>query len=204
MYELSVQFGIFIPLFYFFACLSPEYQLIYIGLQMLYDGKSGIAVIPLSSYVRSFVPGGRMADVFDVSYYVLRKKGEMTAMKLQKLVYYAQAWSTVWDETPLVKEKFEAWAHGPVSPRLYGAHKGKFMVNVTMFKGLSDDRKLTRMQKETIDAVLDFYGEVTPDALSALSHHEPPWREARADIDKGERGDREITINAMRKYYSTL
>ena len=145
-----------------------------------------------------------MADVFDVAYYVLRKQGEMTAMKLQKLVYYAQAWSTVWDEIPLVKDRFEAWAHGPVSPRLYNAHRGKFMVNVTMFKGLSDDRSLTRMQKETIDAVLDFYGSVSPEALSALSHHEPPWREARSGIDVAKRSNREITINAMRKYYSEL
>jgi uncharacterized phage-associated protein len=145
-----------------------------------------------------------MADVFDIAYYVLRKQGEMTAMKLQKLVYYAQAWSTVWDESPLVKDRFEAWAHGPVSPRLYNAHRGKFMVDVTLLKGLSDDRKLTRMQKETIDAVLDFYGNVTPDALSALSHHEPPWREARAGMGSGERGNQEITITAMRKYYSEL
>ena len=145
-----------------------------------------------------------MTDVFDVAYYVLRKQGEMTAMKLQKLVYYAQAWSAVWDEFPLVGDRFEAWAHGPVSPKLYSAHRGKFMVNVTMFKGLSDDRKLTRMQKETIDAVLDFYGNAAPDALSALSHHEQPWRDARAGVRKGERGQREITIDAMREYYGSI
>ena len=37
-----------------------------------------------------------MANAFDVAAYILEKKGEMTTLKLQKLVYYAQAWSLVW------------------------------------------------------------------------------------------------------------
>lgn len=42
-----------------------------------------------------------MANVLDVAAYVLAKRGPMTAMKLQKLVYYSQAWHLVWDEEPL-------------------------------------------------------------------------------------------------------
>ena len=43
--------------------------------------------------------GGRfMASVLDVAEYILRKSGPMTAWKLQKLVYYSQAWSLVWDD----------------------------------------------------------------------------------------------------------
>lgn len=50
-----------------------------------------------------------MATVFDVAAYILEKKGEMTAWKLQKLVYYSQAWSLVWDQRPLFAERIEAW-----------------------------------------------------------------------------------------------
>ena len=42
-----------------------------------------------------------MATVFDVAAYILAKRGEMTAWKLQKLVYYSQAWSLVWDQRPI-------------------------------------------------------------------------------------------------------
>ena len=42
-----------------------------------------------------------MASVFDVAAYILHRAGTMTAMKLQKLVFYSQAWSLVWDEKPL-------------------------------------------------------------------------------------------------------
>jgi uncharacterized phage-associated protein len=36
-----------------------------------------------------------MTSVFDVAQYILRRKGQMTTWKLQKLVYYSQAWSLV-------------------------------------------------------------------------------------------------------------
>jgi uncharacterized phage-associated protein len=54
-----------------------------------------------------------VASVFDVAQYILRKQGGMTTMKLQKLVYYAQAWSLVWDEEPLFDQPIEAWSNGP-------------------------------------------------------------------------------------------
>ena len=146
-----------------------------------------------------------MADVFDVAYYILRKQGEMTAMKLQKLVYYSQAWKVVWDEdhTPLFKDRLEAWANGPVSPRLYGVHRGMFMVNMTTFQNLGSDRNLTKLQKETIDAVLDFYGKRTPESLSALTHRESPWLRARDGLSKGQRSRNEITLAAMVEYYGS-
>ena len=55
-----------------------------------------------------------MASVQDVAAYILEKQGGMTAMKLEKLVYYSQSWSLVWDEKPLFGEDIQAWANGPV------------------------------------------------------------------------------------------
>lgn len=49
-----------------------------------------------------------MATVHDVAAYILAKHGPMTAMKLEKLVYYSQAWSLVWDDKPLFRSKIEA------------------------------------------------------------------------------------------------
>ncbi len=52
----------------------------------------------------------------------------MSAMKLQKLVYYSQAWSLVWDDEELFPEEFRAWANEPVCRELYDAVKGSFNV----------------------------------------------------------------------------
>ena len=70
-----------------------------------------------------------MASANDVAAYLLQECGSMTAMKMQKLVYYSQAWSLVWDDAPLFTERIEAWANGPVVPTLYKQHRGKFTVS---------------------------------------------------------------------------
>ena len=52
----------------------------------------------------------------------------MTAMKLEKLVYYSQAWSLAWDGEPLFNDDFQAWANGPVCPTLFYSHQGHYVV----------------------------------------------------------------------------
>jgi uncharacterized phage-associated protein len=70
-----------------------------------------------------------MAAVLDVAQFILRRHGPMSAMKLQKLVCYSQAWSLVWDEKRLFPARIEAWANGPVVTKLYQAHRGQFRVD---------------------------------------------------------------------------
>ena len=68
-------------------------------------------------------------SVFDVAKYIIENfKEPITAMKLQKLVYYCQVWSVVWDEKVLYSEPIYAWANGPIIKELYEIHKGKFFV----------------------------------------------------------------------------
>lgn len=50
----------------------------------------------------------------------------ITHLKLQKLVYYAQAWSLALPArgVPLFDEEMQAWAHGPVAESLFQEHRG--------------------------------------------------------------------------------
>ncbi len=144
-----------------------------------------------------------MANVFDVAKYILLKQGEMTTMKLQKLVYFSQAWSTVWDGELLFQEKIEAWANGPVVPTLYNAHRGLFIVNERNFK-IGDVNELTKVEKETIDAVLKTYGDKSPSWLSELTHNEDPWKNAREGLAPGDRGHAEIRPESLSEYYESL
>jgi uncharacterized phage-associated protein len=142
-----------------------------------------------------------VTDVCDVATYILEKKGEMTAWKLQKLVYYSQAWSLVWDLRPIFPERIEAWANGPVSPDLYKFVAGQFMVK-SIPAGKAD--ALDALARETVDAVLDFYGDMHPQELADLSHTENPWRDARGDLPAGAPCETEITHAAMAGYYEAL
>jgi uncharacterized phage-associated protein len=122
-------------------------------------------------------------------------------MKLQKLVYYAQAWSLVWDDRPLFRERIEAWVNGPVVPSLYQAHRGQYDVKEWP---LGNADKLDAKSLDSIDAVLDFYGSRSSQWLSDLTHAELPWREARRGLAPFERGNNEITRAAMHEFYGGL
>lgn len=68
-----------------------------------------------------------MGTVFDAAKYILEKRGAMSTMKLQKLCYYSQVWSLVWDDAPLFDEDFEAWANGPVARLCSIIARGNFL-----------------------------------------------------------------------------
>ncbi len=142
-----------------------------------------------------------MASVHDVAKYILERQSPMTTWKLQKLVYYSQAWHLVWEDEPLFDERIEAWANGPVVRALYVLHKGKFEVSRWPEGKL---RNLTAPQRESIDAVLEFYGEKSGHWLSELTHMEDPWRDARVGMAQNERGRKQITRGALADYYSQL
>lgn len=125
----------------------------------------------------------------------------MTAMKLQKLVYYCQAWSLVWDEKPLFPEKIQAWANGPVAPDLYEHHRGKYSISGWP---LGNCTNFTDKQRATIDAVLSYYGDKSSQWLSDLTHREDPWMDARKGLSPGARGNKIITHASMAEYYEAL
>jgi len=140
-------------------------------------------------------------SVLDVADYILLKLGKMSTMKLQKLVYYSQVWSLVWDEKPLFSEPIEAWANGPVVRKLFDYHKGYFRINRVL---TGNPERLNLEQKETVDSVIEFYGEKTAQYLIDLTHIELPWKKTRGNLPTGERGSKEIPLDLIADYYSSL
>ena len=144
-----------------------------------------------------------MASIFDVAKYILSEKGEMSTWKLQKLCYYSQAWSLAWTEEPLFQEEFEAWANGPVCPELFHEHKGMFMCSKkNLSKGNPDN--LSEDQKDTINIVLNDYGQMEPYELRELTHMEDPWKKARGSLAEGASCNNVIPKGYMGAYYGSL
>lgn len=143
-----------------------------------------------------------MANVFDTARYILDQMGSMSTMKLQKLCYYAQAWSLVWDDAPLFDEDFQAWANGPVCPELFFKTQGKYSVNASDETGGEDD--LSDNQRDTIDRVIEHYGVHDAQWLSQLTHLESPWIDARKGIPSSAGCTNVITKESMAVYYGGL
>lgn len=141
-------------------------------------------------------------SVFDVAKYILEKTGSISTWKLQKLCYYAQAWSIAWDDKPLFKEEFQAWANGPVCKELFNAHKGAYTIKADMIRGNSS--KLSNEQRENIDIVLQAYKDKDAYWLREQTHSEKPWKDARAGCKDGARCSNVITKESMGLYYGSL
>lgn len=142
-----------------------------------------------------------MASVHDVASYILHKQGSISTWKLQKLVYYSQAWNLAWNEEPLFDAKIEAWANGPVVPELYRLHRKAY--SVARWPEGSGAR-LTKAEKETIDSVLAGYGQLSGRQLSILTHNESPWKNAREGLDPTASSNRRIKPKDMQSYYTWL
>jgi len=145
-----------------------------------------------------------MTNVFDVANYILTKTGKMSTFKLQKLCYYSQAWSLVWDDEELFPEEFEAWANGPVCRELFEVHRGQFSISASDLVAGRSIKSPTASQIETIDAVLDYYGEKDGQWLSTLTHLERPWKDARANVAIGMPSSEIISKTSMAEYYESI
>jgi uncharacterized phage-associated protein len=142
-----------------------------------------------------------MASVHDVASYILHKQGSISTWKLQKLVYYSQAWNLAWNEEPLFDARIEAWANGPVVRELYRLHRKEYSVS-RWPEG--SGAKLTKAEKETIDWVLAGYGQLSGRQLSILTHNESPWKNAREGLDPTTPSKRRIKTEDMQSYYAWL
>lgn len=139
-----------------------------------------------------------MASAHDVAKYILEHQGSMSTWKLQKLVYYTQAWHLVWAEKPLFQDRIEAWANGPVVPVLYSQHRGQFSVSKWR-KG--DTERLIQRETRTIDRILKSYGMLSGQQLSQLAHSEGPWQEARKGLAPTEASSAQISLESMSAFY---
>jgi uncharacterized phage-associated protein len=137
-----------------------------------------------------------MPSARDVAQFILDQHGPMTAMKLQKLVYYSQAWSVVWDDDVLFDEPIEAWKNGPVVRDLWEATRGSLRVSRIPSGNACT---LADAQAETVRRVLQFYGDKDAQWLSDLTHMEAPWKDAYA---QGQ--NTTISLETISEYYSTI
>src|SRR3989344_4053148 len=85
-------------------------------------------------------------------YLASQEKEPITNKKLQKLVYYAQAWSLVLNNKKLFNEPIEAWVHGPAVRSLYVQYK-KFGFELIQQEIKSDTLNISGKTKKLLDNV---------------------------------------------------
>lgn len=132
------------------------------------------------------------------------KKQGLTNKKLQKLLYYAQAWNLVFNKKKLFNENIEAWIHGPTIPSVYHLYK-RFGYNDIQEPEIESQQftAFKESERQVLDAVWEMYGKkYDGNYLEYLAHSEEPWQKARQNLPPLEASTNVISTGDMREYYS--
>lgn len=141
-------------------------------------------------------------DVVNVAACILNECGNLSTMKLQKLCFYSQAYHLVRLGVPLFEDDFEAWANGPVVPRLFQRHRGRFVLSRGFF-GEGDLNDLGDEAARSIGHVVTCLRDWDGASLSTMTHNERPWLDAREGCAPAERCSRVISKEAIKAFYAS-
>lgn len=137
-----------------------------------------------------------MPGVFDFAAQIQARLGRVDTFRLNKLVYYVQAWSLAWRGRPAFHERIEAWKHGPVVKDLW--------VDITHHasRQLKNASPLGTDDLDLVERVLIHYGQMSSSALIDLTHDEEPWKKARGSLPASAPSSEEIPLASIRDYYT--
>lgn len=125
-------------------------------------------------------------DVYEIAKWFLHTE-PMTHKKLQKLLYFSYGIYLAQNNddynrlnNSLFENKFEAWVHGPVDPKIYSLYKnnGINLLYLEDIDTVSFDSKIMNALNKT----LEIYGKYSADELENISHNQAPWKNARKNL----------------------
>lgn len=139
--------------------------------------------------------------------YILKNYGPMSHLKLQKLLFYCDAYHMAYFGEELITDEFEAWVHGPVSRIIYNSLKDKSILYSDLSYSKNDInpddeiKKLTFDQQTIISDVLRELSTWTGMQLEAATHREYPWIEARKGYGEAAKCSVRISKKTTLEFY---
>lgn len=138
-------------------------------------------------------------SVIDISKYVVcysnKKNYGITNLRLQKILYFIQAYFLKIKKEPCFKEDMEAWDFGPVVPCVYQKYKKFGAGQIPDYTEPVDCFLNDYSGKKIVDGVIDLLSSYQTFDLVDITHHQSPWLEsyesARSNI---------ISIEAMKRF----
>ncbi len=122
-------------------------------------------------------------DIIALSQYVVRQFsqqscGDITPMKLQKLLYYIKVWTLV-ARQDLVRADFEHWEYGPVNREVYNFYKQ--YQSLAIDPSQIEDVAINKSEKDLVDFIVENYIGFDAFTLSAMTHTEEPWKQTQSN-----------------------
>lgn len=133
-------------------------------------------------------------SVLDICYYIImysnNKDYGVSNLKLQKLLYFIQAWFLITVDKPCFYEKLEAYDFGSIVLEAYKEFGCYGSMNIPSVKRCFEDgnwklysicyvKDLIRTEdKKLINQVVDKFAEYSATDLLTLIHNQKPWSDA--------------------------
>lgn len=105
---------------------------------------------------------------------------EITNLKLQKLLYYAQGIHLAMYDEPLFEEEIVKWDLGPVIPAVYRKYKGN-KNNPIERPSDFDIAVIDEKTQDFLDLIILSYGRYRAFELSDMTHEEAPYKSTAAN-----------------------
>lgn len=156
-----------------------------------------------------------MNKVLDVCRHVINYSNQkgygISNLKLQKILYFIQAYFLIEESHPCFQEKIEAWDFGPVVPEAYQEYKQYGACNIppiTSYIYFDNqniwnsrrvayvDNSISLKDKKLIDSVVDKFSNYSANDLVALTHSQSPWIDAYVPY-----ANNEITLRSIKEYF---
>lgn len=132
----------------------------------------------------------------------------MSHLKLQKLLFYCDAYCLAFFGRELITDTFEAWVHGPVCRRVYDEMKGASVLYTDIayspMEGVDEDTVFNGLPFDVQDLIKDVLSHLaswTSLELERATHRETPWIEARIGYSEAARCHVTISKDTTRRFY---
>lgn len=128
-----------------------------------------------------------MIDCLNLArYFIIRAyedgiEADMTNMKLQKLLYYAQSLHLALYDEPFFGEEIQAWRYGPVCPPAYRFYS-EFEASQLPIPSKESLLQLPSDKQELLEEIWGYFGGYHAYRLSNMTHGEFPWKKARKGL----------------------
>ncbi len=161
-----------------------------------------------------------MYDVLDVSRYIINYCNEkgypISNLKLQKLLYFVQAYFLVKKNEACFEEPIEAWQYGPVVPKAYhefkeyGSNSIPFISDIVVPINDSDPVNIWNMQAvpyqtninfadaSMVKKVVNDLAKYSAADLVEATHLQKPWFETYSSKNL----HNEISIESIKNYFT--
>ncbi|MEZ2228286.1 Panacea domain-containing protein [Microcoleus sp.] len=136
-------------------------------------------------------------------YFIMRAyedglEAEMTNMKVQKLLYYAQSLHLALYNEPLFEAEIQAWRYGPVCPPAYKFYS-EFEAKQLPIPQQESLLQLPSEKKELLEETWEYFGSYHAYRLSEMTHGEFPWKRARKGLPPQASSTEPILLNDLKE-----